>query len=44
MDTVRMDVTISPHRQEYVAECYDEDKIIPSQPDSVVTPGFQRGA
>jgi len=38
-----MGVTISPHRQEYVAECYDEDKVVPRQSNSVVTPGSQFG-
>ena len=40
----RMGESILPHRQKYVAECYDENKIVPCQPDSVVTPGFPLGA
>ena len=34
-------MAISPHRQEYVAECYDEDKIVPLDLYCAVTPVFQ---
>jgi len=41
VNVTRVDVAISPHRQEYVAECYDEDKIIPLQLYGALTPVTQ---
>ena len=35
-----MGTAVSPHRQEYVAERYDEDEIVPFQLYGAVTPGF----
>lgn len=38
-----MGYNVSPRRQEYVAECYGEDEIVPFQLYSAIAPGFPVG-
>ena len=38
MDTILASVNVSPHRQEPVAQRYDEDKIVPCQLRCAITP------